>query len=239
MAEGQSKLPWVLLAVAIGGAVGAGVLASQQAEEARGAKEQADAAWDSAGTLLAELEERNERLPVLVDSINAYWQDALDSITVPPPEVPVTEAWVEALLDTAQVTQALRAGIEAVRTERDSLRSQNTRMRQTITDLRLVTRQAIDSVNAFWQSERARDLEVIASLRTAAEKSREEANRWEAAYYASRMSWTDKLTWGLGGAAVGYLANEFTGSDVRVDASCDCPPSSPTFVQANFKSGAR
>jgi hypothetical protein len=143
---------------------------------------------------------------------------------------------VETLLDTAQVTRELREAIVAVRAERDELRVQNLQLRQQIVDLRVATTQAIDSVTAFWADQREQDLRVIASLRTAVEESREEADKWEVAYYASRMSWLDRLKWGLGGAAVGYLANEFTGSDVNVSTGESY--FDPTFQLTAFKAGA-
>ena len=239
MAEKQSKLPWILLSIAIGGGVGAGILAAQQAEAAREAKVEADAAWDSAGTLLEDLEEREARFPLVVDSLNVFWQTRLDSIAVLPPEVPELDPRYQALLDTAELTREIRFAIQGLRAENGALRVQNEMLREQVVDLRVATAQAIDSVNAFWRREREQDLVVIESLRVAVEKSRAEADKWETAYYASRMSILDRVKWGLGGAVVGYLANEFTGSDVSVETcSCDSFGGEPTFQRASFKTGA-
>lgn len=237
MAEKQSKLPWILLMIAISATGVAAVVAVTSAEEAREAKVEADEAWDSAGVLLGQLEIRNERLPLLVDSLNAYWMARIDSIAILPPELPPQDPRLQALLDTAAVTRELRLAIDAQTQRLRIVEQENADLRERVVTLAALTEQAIDSVNTFWQAEREQDLLIIASLRTAVEKSREEANRWETAYYASRMSWLDRAKWGLGGAVVGYLANEFTGSDVTVN-SCNCDSYDPTFSRVSFKAGA-
>lgn len=218
----QSKLPWILLAIAIGGGAAAGLLAASQAEEAREAKRERKEAVDSAETLLAALAERNERLPLLVDSINAYWQRRFDSLSVAPPEVPPTDPRLQALLDTAQMSRELRAAIDAQSRELRQVRAQNVELRQQVVGLRVAAREAVDSVTAFWDAQRSQDAAVIAQLRIALDKAIEEAGHWETAYYASRMSWTDRILWGAGGALVGYVGATVTGgTEVNVNSCSD------------------
>ena len=217
----SSKLPWILLAIAIGATAAAGIVAAQQAEQARAAKVEADAAWDSASVLLQDLDERNERIPAMLDSMNAHWRSVLDSVTIVPVELSPTSPEVLAMLDKAAMSQALRAVVDTIMIENVVLRAQADTLRTTVVNLRLAAVTIADSINAFWGEQRARDMEVVAALQAAIVASREEANLWETAYYASRMSWLDRLAWGVGGAAVGYLANEFTGASVRVE-TCSC-----------------
>lgn len=218
----QSRLPWVLLAIAIGGAAYAGLLAAQKAERAREAKREADIAADSAATLLEGLREANARIPLLVDSLNAHWAERLDSLSALPPEIPATDPRIQALLDTAEMNRDLRAAVDAITSERNQLRIQNQGLRTQIVDLRAAAAQAVDSVNAFWAAKHEQTMRVVSALEIGLAKSREEADRWEVAYYASRMSWWDRVKWGAGGVVVGYALNEFTGgSSVNINSCSD------------------
>lgn len=213
--HGSDRLPWMLLAIMVGCMVAAWAIAVQQAGEAKEAKVEADAAWDSANVLLDDLVERSERIAFAVDSMNTYWRGVVDSVSALPPEIRPTSPRLIAVLDTAAVTAELRAAIDTIMAENVALRAQNDTLRITVTNMRVVSMQMADSINAFWQGQRAMDLEVIDGLRRAVEASREEADKWEAAYYASRMSWIDRLVWGVGGAAVGYLGSELTSGGSR------------------------
>lgn len=220
--KGGSKLPWILLFIAIGGAVYAGVLAASQAEEAREAKREAEALRDSANAALADLDSWRERLPIVVDSINGLWRGRLDSIAILPPDLPAPDPRIRAFLDTVRVTRELRLAIDAQARRLQAVEAQNRELRQIVVDLRAETDRAIDSLTAHWLAEVNRVEVVLHTVERALEAAEEESDRWETAYYASRMSVLDRLKWAGVGFAAGYLTNELTGrgdTEVRVTSA--------------------
>ena len=204
---------WLIVGLFLAIMAGLFGYARAQAEEAREAKAEADAAWDSASVLLERWRTTTELLPLQIDSLNRYWRERLDSVAILPPPLPDPDPRLGALLDTAQMTRTLRLAVDAIRQENRSLRLENAELRTTVLDVRALADRAVDSIETFYRLRLEQSQRVILSLEDALAKSQAEADRWESAYYASRMSVWDKLLWAGGGAAVGYLAGRLTGHE--------------------------
>lgn len=203
----RSWVPWIVAGVCLALTIGAGTLAARFAEDAKEQKGVAQAATDSAKTLLAALEARDGMIMEAVDSMNAYWEGVIDSLTVAPPPLPELDPRYRALLDTANLAREVRQAMDAVLAQNDSLRARDVRREARIRDLRATSLAMADSINAFWMAERERDREVINQLTIAMEENAREADRWEAAYYSSQMAWYEKVGYGVVGFAAGYATN--------------------------------
>jgi hypothetical protein len=125
-----------------------------------------------------------------------------------PAPLPPQDPRLREFLDTVEVTRELRLAIDAQSQRLRSVESENVLLRQQIVDLRLAARLAVDSITAYHIARYDELLRVNRTLERGMAAAAEEADEWERAFLASRVTWGTRLLYSAIGAGVTALVYE-------------------------------